>query len=211
GRPPECRPARHARRAPGRSPGRRAAPSPASAEPRPRPAVLAGRAHRRPGWLCGLGARVVRRALALGGEDGPGRRGRGDRRDLGRRRAPGGSSSGDPAGAADGAARSVGRPAARGRTPALGAARPSASGPRRGEPRPGAVRAARWCGPMIAAAQARQALEQLGLAEAATVLESRLEAAAQKQLPYADFLADLLASETTVRRERYLRARTRLA
>jgi len=64
---------------------------------------------------------------------------------------------------------------------------------------------------MIAAAQARQALEHLGLAEAATVLESRLEAAAQKQLPYADFLADLLASETSVRRERYLRARTRLA
>ena len=64
---------------------------------------------------------------------------------------------------------------------------------------------------MIAAAQARQALEHLGLAEAATVLDSRLEAAAQKQLPYADFLADLLASETSVRRERYLRARTRLA
>jgi len=64
---------------------------------------------------------------------------------------------------------------------------------------------------MIAAAQARQALEHLGLVEAATVLESRLEAAAQKQLPYADFLADLLASETSVRRERYLRARTRLA
>lgn len=64
---------------------------------------------------------------------------------------------------------------------------------------------------MIAAAQARQALEHLGLVEAAIVLESRLEAAAQKQLPYADFLADLLASETSVRRERYLRARTRLA
>jgi len=64
---------------------------------------------------------------------------------------------------------------------------------------------------MIAAAQARQALEHLGLVEAATVLESRLDAAAQKQLPYADFLADLLASETSVRRERYLRARTRLA
>ena len=64
---------------------------------------------------------------------------------------------------------------------------------------------------MIATAQARQALEHLGLVEAATVLESRLEAAAQRQLPYADFLADLLASETSVRRERYLRARTRLA
>jgi IstB-like ATP binding protein len=38
-----------------------------------------------------------------------------------------------------------------------------------------------------------------------------LETAAQKQLPYADFLADLLATETTTRRERYLRARTRLA
>jgi hypothetical protein len=38
---------------------------------------------------------------------------------------------------------------------------------------------------MIAAAQARQHLEQLGLAEAAAVLGGRLEAAAQKQLPYA--------------------------
>jgi DNA replication protein DnaC len=64
---------------------------------------------------------------------------------------------------------------------------------------------------MIAAAQARQHLEHLGLTEAAAVLESRLESAAQKQVPYADFLADLLARETTVRRERYLRTRTRLA
>ncbi len=64
---------------------------------------------------------------------------------------------------------------------------------------------------MIAAAQARQQLEQLGLTEAAAVLDARLELAAQKQLPYADFLADLLGSETTARRERYLRARTRLA
>src|SRR5262245_41061481 len=60
---------------------------------------------------------------------------------------------------------------------------------------------------MIAAAQARQHLEQLGLTEAAAVLDARLELAAQKQLPYADFLG----SETTARRERYLRARTRLA
>src|SRR5215471_559851 len=64
---------------------------------------------------------------------------------------------------------------------------------------------------MIAAAQARQQLEQLGLTEAAAGLDARLEIAAQKQLPYADFLADLLGSETTARRERYLRARTRLA
>ena len=64
---------------------------------------------------------------------------------------------------------------------------------------------------MIAAAQARQYLEQLGLTEAVAVLDSRLEIAAQKQLPYADFLADLLGTETAARRERYLRARTRLA
>ena len=64
---------------------------------------------------------------------------------------------------------------------------------------------------MIAAAQARQSLEHLGLTEAAAVLESRLELAAQKQVPYAEFLADLLGCETAVRRERYLRTRTRLA
>ncbi len=64
---------------------------------------------------------------------------------------------------------------------------------------------------MIATAQARQSLEHLGLAEAAAVLDGRLEAAAQKQLPYADFLADLLSTETAARRERYLRTRTRLA
>ena len=64
---------------------------------------------------------------------------------------------------------------------------------------------------MMAAAQARQSLELLGLTEAAAVLDSRLEVAAQKQLAYADFLADLLSREMTVRRERYLRTRTRLA
>jgi DNA replication protein DnaC len=64
---------------------------------------------------------------------------------------------------------------------------------------------------MIALEQARSHLEQLGLAEAAAVLESRLEHAAQQQLPYADFLADLLGVEAAARRERYLLARTRLA
>jgi DNA replication protein DnaC len=49
------------------------------------------------------------------------------------------------------------------------------------------------------------------LDEAAAVLESRLEAAAQEQRAYADFLADLLSTETAARRERYLRTRTRLA
>jgi hypothetical protein len=48
---------------------------------------------------------------------------------------------------------------------------------------------------MIAAAQARQQLEQLGLTEAAAVLDARLEIAAQKQLPYADFLADCSAAK----------------
>ena len=64
---------------------------------------------------------------------------------------------------------------------------------------------------MIALERARHYLEQLGLDEAAAVLESRLEAAAQEQRAYADFLADLLGTETAVRRERYLRTRTRLA
>jgi DNA replication protein DnaC len=64
---------------------------------------------------------------------------------------------------------------------------------------------------MIALEHARHQLEQLGLDEAAAVLESRLEAAAQEQRAYADFLADLLSTETAARRERYLRTRTRLA
>ncbi len=64
---------------------------------------------------------------------------------------------------------------------------------------------------MIALERARHQLEQLGLVEAAAVLESRLEAAAQAEHAYADFLADLLGTETAARRERYLRTRTRLA
>lgn len=64
---------------------------------------------------------------------------------------------------------------------------------------------------MIALEQARAHLDQLGLAQAAEVLDSRLEVASKKQLPYADFLADLLGIETAARRERYLRTRTALA
>lgn len=64
---------------------------------------------------------------------------------------------------------------------------------------------------MIALEQARAHLEQLGLVQAAAVLDSRLEAAAQQQLPYAEFLADLLGREVAIRRERYLVTRTRLA
>jgi len=64
---------------------------------------------------------------------------------------------------------------------------------------------------MIALEKARLHLEQLGLTQAAAILPARLEAAAQRQLPYADFLVDLLEAEAGVRRERYLRTRTRLA
>lgn len=64
---------------------------------------------------------------------------------------------------------------------------------------------------MIAVERARTYLESLGLEQAAKVLEGRLEAAAQKELAYADFLADLLGVEAAARRQRYLQARTRLA
>lgn len=64
---------------------------------------------------------------------------------------------------------------------------------------------------MLAIEQARQHLEHLGLTQAAEILEGRLEAAAQKEVPYADFLADLLRFEVAARRDRYLRTRTRLA
>ena len=64
---------------------------------------------------------------------------------------------------------------------------------------------------MISVLQAQAHLEQLGLNESAAVLEARLDEAARKELPYADFLADLLAVETSARRERYLVTRTKLA
>ena len=64
---------------------------------------------------------------------------------------------------------------------------------------------------MIALERARQYLEQLGLAQAAAVLDSRLEAAAQREAPYAELLADRLGAEAAARRQRYLTTRTRLA
>jgi DNA replication protein DnaC len=64
---------------------------------------------------------------------------------------------------------------------------------------------------MIALEKARLHLEQLGLAQAATALDGRLDSAAQRQLPYADFLVELLEIEVAARRERYLLTRTRLA
>jgi len=63
----------------------------------------------------------------------------------------------------------------------------------------------------VAIEQARSYLESLGLASSAAVLDQRLDQAAHRQLSYAEFLADLLAVEATARRERYLKARTRLA
>lgn len=64
---------------------------------------------------------------------------------------------------------------------------------------------------MIALEQARQYLENLGLTQAAAVLDSRLDLAAQKQLSYPEVLADLMGIEASARRERYLKTRLRLA
>lgn len=64
---------------------------------------------------------------------------------------------------------------------------------------------------MIATEKARTHLETLGLVQSAAILDSRLENAAQKSAAYAEFLADLLDAEVAARRERYLKARTRLA
>ena len=64
---------------------------------------------------------------------------------------------------------------------------------------------------MIALEQARRHMETLGMTQAMEVLESRLNYAARKQLPYPEMLADLLGVEVTARRERYLTTRTRMA
>lgn len=64
---------------------------------------------------------------------------------------------------------------------------------------------------MMTLLQVQTQLEQLGLSEAAQIIESRLDEAARKELSYAEFLADLLRVETSARRERYLVTRTKLA
>ena len=64
---------------------------------------------------------------------------------------------------------------------------------------------------MMALEQAREYLEQLGLTQAAAVLDNRLDLAAQQQLSYPEVLSDLLVIEAAARRERCLKARTRLA
>ena len=64
---------------------------------------------------------------------------------------------------------------------------------------------------MVALEQARAYLERLGLESAAAVLDQRLDQAARREVSHAEFLAELLAVEASARRERYLKARTRLA
>ena len=64
---------------------------------------------------------------------------------------------------------------------------------------------------MIALEQARAHLETLGLNQAVEVLDSRLDDAARRQLPYPEMLADLPGVEVAARRERYLTTRTRMA
>jgi DNA replication protein DnaC len=59
--------------------------------------------------------------------------------------------------------------------------------------------------------QARSALESLGLRESAPSLDHVLDAATRAKYPYAEMLAELLGVEMRVRRERYLKARMRLA
>ena len=64
---------------------------------------------------------------------------------------------------------------------------------------------------MIALDQARRHLETLGLKQAVEILDNTLDAAASRQLPYPEMLAELLGAEVAAKRERYLTTRTRLA
>lgn len=64
---------------------------------------------------------------------------------------------------------------------------------------------------MIALEQLRERLGTLGLCEAATLLDARLESATKHDATYVDFLNSLLEAELAVRKQRYLKARTRLA
>ena len=64
---------------------------------------------------------------------------------------------------------------------------------------------------MITLEQARQHLETLGLKQAVEVLDNTLDAAARKQLPYPEMLAELLGAEVAARRERNLAMKTRMA
>jgi hypothetical protein len=54
---------------------------------------------------------------------------------------------------------------------------------------------------MIALERARTHLEQLGMSQAAALLDARLQTAAQRQISYADLLADLLEADAEARRQ----------
>lgn len=54
-------------------------------------------------------------------------------------------------------------------------------------------------------------LSGLGLSQAEEVVEAPLERASKEDLPYAQFLSELLRSEADARRSRYLKTRMRLA
>ncbi|HON87322.1 MAG TPA: IS21-like element helper ATPase IstB [Bacillota bacterium] len=58
---------------------------------------------------------------------------------------------------------------------------------------------------------ADELLEALGLDEIRNILPQRLERAANNNMSYSDFLVDLLMTEKDVKRERYIKTRTRLA
>lgn len=64
---------------------------------------------------------------------------------------------------------------------------------------------------MIALAQAKEYLQQLGMTHVESVLESRLDAAAKKELSYVDFLAELLNVEVAQRKEQQILQRLRQA
>jgi DNA replication protein DnaC len=59
--------------------------------------------------------------------------------------------------------------------------------------------------------QVRSDLTALGLKDAAAALDQVLDAATRTKASYTDLLTDLFSTELTVRRERYLKARMRLA
>ena len=64
---------------------------------------------------------------------------------------------------------------------------------------------------MISVERCRDDLERLGLPHAASLLDSRLDIAAKKELPYAEFLADLLRIEVNARDEHGRARRLKLA
>lgn len=64
---------------------------------------------------------------------------------------------------------------------------------------------------MMGLEQVRLPLEQVGPTQAAALLGSRLQHATRKELSYVDFLLDLPRVEVAARRERSLKAHTRLA